>query len=104
MVLQVLAHTRHIADHGDIEAPQLGGRPYSREHEQLWRSDSASAQYDLALRPLLGAVVAVLKADDRSALSLKINAERVRVSFDSEIAARHDWMQKCSRRAVPLAV
>src|SRR5262245_16727443 len=104
MVLQILADAGQVADQWNIEVAEVLRRANTGEHEQLRRSDRASAQNNFALSSLLYAAVALLKAHDCRALAFKINSERMCASAHSEVGPRCRWMQKGRGRAVPLAV
>src|SRR5215467_1171464 len=104
MILQVHADSRQIVNDGDVKRPQMRGGAYAGEHEQLRRSNGPGAENDLALGPLLGAAIALLKADNGCPLAFKIDAKRVCVRTHCEVRPRHDGMQKGSRCAVPSAV
>src|SRR6476646_11601775 len=80
------------------------GRADAGKHEQLWRAYGAGTQDDLALSPLLHAIVALLEADDGRALAFKIDPENMRLGFYRQILAGGHGMQKRRGRAVALAV
>src|SRR5215472_10071979 len=104
MILQILANARQIADHGDIEVAQVLRRANAGEHENLRRSDCTAAQDDLALRALLRASGALLKAHNRGTLALEVNSKDVSICPHGEVGARGGRMQESRRGAVPLAV
>ena len=36
VVVQMLSHTGQVVQHGQAERLQMGARPHTREHQQLW--------------------------------------------------------------------
>ena len=48
MVLQILAHTRQVVDHGDGELPKPLPLPHARQFQQLRRLERARRQDHLA--------------------------------------------------------
>src|SRR5947208_2352922 len=86
MIPEVLPDARHILHHGNTEAPELRGRPYAREQEEVGRADRPGTQDDV--RTSDGERLAAAVHDDpHRPVTLKQHAVDQAVGSDRQVQA-----------------